>query len=167
MSSVSPCPVPTEQQPINEYQALQASWFFKWGKLDLNIYGYKLLRIWCWGLLVTGPIATVSFPWQREFLHFALASMAGSLLFVALTVAYLYTGWSHVNRRLRADSIVYEESGWYDGQTWTKTSAILDRDRLLATHEVEPTVRRIQTTFLAMGGAIALGSLVWQLDGIL
>jgi hypothetical protein len=167
MSSVSPCPVPLEQQPIHEYQELQESWFFKWGKLELNAYGYKLARIWVWGLLVTGPIATVSFPWRREFLHFALTSMGGSLLFVALVLIYLYTGWSHVDRRLRAERIAYEESGWYDGQIWTKTSAILDRDRLLAIHEVRPTIQRIQWTFGAMLGAIALGSLIWQLDRIL
>jgi hypothetical protein len=26
--SVSTCPVPTEQQPVNEYQELKESWFF-------------------------------------------------------------------------------------------------------------------------------------------
>jgi Conserved in the green lineage and diatoms 27 len=167
MSSVSDCPVPQEQQPINEYQALQQSWFFKWGKLGLLAYSYKLFKIWAWGLLVSGPIATVSFPWQKDSLHFVLAASGGSMVFVALTIIYLYTGWSHVSRRLRAESVPYEESGWYDGQIWVKTAPVLARDRLLAIHEVQPTIRRIQRTFLAMGGAIALGSLFWQIDRIL
>jgi Conserved in the green lineage and diatoms 27 len=167
MSRVSPCPVPKEQQPINEYQELQESWFFRWGKLGWLAYGYKLLRIWIIGLIITAPIATVSFPWQRQSLHFALAGLGGALVFVALTVTYLYTGWSHIASRLRAESVVYEESGWYDGQTWQKTAEILARDRLLATHEVQPVIRRIQITFLAMLGAIVLGSLIWQIPSLL
>jgi hypothetical protein len=167
MSSVSDCPVPQEQQPINEYQALQQSWFFKWGKLELLAYSYKLFKVWAWGLLVSGPIATVSFPWQQDSLHFVLAATGGSMIFVALAITYLYTGWNHVDRRLRAESVPYEESGWYDGQVWVKTAPVLARDRLLAIHEVQPTIRRIQRTFLAMGGAIALGSLFWQIDRIL
>jgi Conserved in the green lineage and diatoms 27 len=167
MSSVSPCPVPKEQQPINEYQELQQSWFFSWGKLGRSKYGYKLLRIWLFGLLITGPIAAVSFSWQRQPLYFALASMGGALLFVGLTATYLYTGWSHVDRRLRAESVVYEESGWYDGQTWTKTAEILARDRLLAIHEVQPVMRRIQLTFLAMLGSITIGAVIWQIGNFL
>jgi Conserved in the green lineage and diatoms 27 len=166
MSSVSPCPVPKEQQPINEYQELQASWFFKWGKLAIAAYGYKLLRIWLFGLVITAPIADVSFSLRREPLHFALASMGGALLFVALAATYLYTGWRHVDQRLRSDAVVYEESGWYDGQTWTKTAEILARDRLLAVHEVQPVIRRIQLTFLSMLAAIGFGSLVWFISSI-
>lgn len=166
MSSSLPCPVPKEQQPINEYQELQESWFFKWGQLTLAAYGYKLLRIWLFSSIVTGPIAAVSFPIHRELLHFVLASMGGSMLFVALTATYLYTGWVHVDRRLRAAAVVYEESGWYDGQTWTKTAEILARDRLLAVHEVQPVIRRLQLTFLSMLGAIGAGSLVWYLSSI-
>jgi Conserved in the green lineage and diatoms 27 len=167
MSSVSPCPVPKEQQPINEYQELQQSWFFSWGKLGRSEYGYKLLRIWLFGMLITGPISAVSFPWERQPLYFALAGMGGALLFVGLTATYLYTGWSHVDRRLRAERVVYEESGWYDGQTWTKTAEILARDRLLAIHEVQPVMRRIKLTFLALLGSISIGAVIWQIGSFL
>jgi Conserved in the green lineage and diatoms 27 len=166
MSSVSPCPVPKEQQPINEYQELQESWFFKWGKLTVPAYGSKLLRVWLCCLVITAPISDVSFPIWKEPLHFALASMGGALLFVALTATHLYTGWRHVDQRLRSDAVVYEESGWYDGQTWTKTAEILARDRLLAVHEVQPVIHRIQLTFLSMLGAIGAGSLVWFISSL-
>jgi hypothetical protein len=166
MPSVSPCPVPPEQQPLNEYQALQESWFFSWGKLALTQYSYKLARIWAIGLVVTGPIAAASFPWQQELWHCALAAMGGSLVFVALTLISLYSGWSHVWRRLRSEQIFYEESGWYDGQVWSKPPAVLTRDRLLASHEVQPTIRRIRFSGLVMGGAIALGGLLWQVDSL-
>jgi Conserved in the green lineage and diatoms 27 len=167
MSSVSPCPVPKEQQPINEYQALQQSWFFGWGKIDRSQYGYKMLRIWLFGMIITGPIADVSFGWQQQPLYFALAGMGGALLFVGLTTTYLYTGWSHIDRRLRAESIVYEESGWYDGQTWTKTAEILARDRLLAIHEVQPVMKRIKLTFLTLLSAIFIGMVAWQIGSFI
>jgi hypothetical protein len=167
MSSVSPCPVPKEQQPINEYQDLQTSWFFGWGKLDRSIYISKLFKIWLFGLFITLPIADVSFNWQRQFLYFAITGMGGALIFVALTAAYLYSGWSHVDRRLRSESVVYEESGWYDGQTWIKTAEILARDQLLATYEVQPVMQRIKSTFLALIGAISIGILLWQIGSFL
>lgn len=112
------------------------------------------------------PISNVSFEWQRQPLYFALAGMGGALFFVALAVAYLYSGWSHVERRLRSESVVYEESGWYDGQTWIKTVEILARDRLLAIHEVAPVMRRIKLTFLALLGTVSIGSLIWQIGGL-
>ncbi len=164
MSSISPCPVPKEQQPINEYQELQESWFFKWGKLMPLAYSYKLLRIWLFGLVITTPIADVSFPLRREPLYFVLASMGGALVFVALATIYLYSGWQHVDRRLRSEAIVYEESGWYDGQTWTKTAEVLARDRLLAVHEVQPVIWRIKLTFLTMLGVILTGSIIWLIS---
>ncbi len=167
MSSVSPCPVPKEQQPINEYQDLQTSWFFGWGKLARSTYAFKLLKIWLFGLIITMPIADVSFSWKRQSLYFALAGMGGALIFVALTAAYLYSGWSHVDRRLRSESVVYEESGWYDGQTWTKTAEILARDRLLAIHEVQPVIKRIKLTFLALLGTISIGSIIWQIGNFI
>jgi hypothetical protein len=63
--------------------------------------------------------------------------------------------------------VVYEESGWYDGQTWTKTAEILARDRLLAIHEVQPVMRRIKLTFLAMLGSILIGAVIWQIGSFL
>ncbi|MEM8714464.1 MAG: CGLD27 family protein, partial [Cyanobacteria bacterium P01_G01_bin.4] len=35
-------PVPEEQQPIREYEALRDSGFFRWATLDLSIYGRRL-----------------------------------------------------------------------------------------------------------------------------
>ena len=33
-SSLDFCPVPEEQQPVNEYEQLKESWFFRWATLD-------------------------------------------------------------------------------------------------------------------------------------
>lgn len=151
------CPVPKEQQPINEYQELQDSWFFGWVKLDLAKYISKLVWVGIWSTIVTAPLAAASFPIAKYPLQCSLWAIGGSLVFVALAAIRLYVGWLHIKNRLYDESIFYEESGWYDGQTWLKTPEILTRDRLLVSYEIQPILQRIQRTFLSLfGAAIAI-----------
>jgi hypothetical protein len=155
------CPVPTEQQPINEYQELQESWFFCWGTLDLQGYLRKLAWIWIWSWLIAGPLAAASFVPGKYPGKFVLCGAAGATIFVALTLLRLYLGWSYVRDRLQRETIFYEESGWYDGQTWTKTPEILTRDRLLVTYQIQPILRRLLRTFAALALFFCIGSLMW------
>lgn len=64
------CPVPVEQQPINEYQELKESWFFSWVTLSKWEFARKLFWIWLWSLLISSPIAAASFPPQKMTLIF-------------------------------------------------------------------------------------------------
>jgi hypothetical protein len=137
-SSVSVCPVPAEQQPINQYQELYDSWFFRWVTLDQKGYIMKLAWVWGWSWLVAGPLAAASFAPKKYFIHFFLCGTAGAGVFVALTLLRLYLGWSYVRDRLLRETIFYEESGWYDGQTWTKPPEVLTRDRLIVSYQVQP-----------------------------
>jgi hypothetical protein len=45
-------------------------------------------------------------------------------------------------------TVSYEESGWYDGQTWVKTNEVLIQDRLVGTYEVLPILNRLRTVIL-------------------
>lgn len=157
------CPVPKEQQPINEYQELQNSWFFSWGKIELPKYLAKLLWIWGFSCLLTAPVAASSFPFAKYPDRFTICTAGGGLIFVALVAIRLYLGWMYVKNRLNSEIISYEESGWYDGQTWTKTPEILTRDRLLVSYEIQPILKRIQLTFVAMMGALLVGFCWWIL----
>lgn len=161
-SSVSICPVPTEQQPINEYQELQESWFFRWGTLDLPNYIKKL--VWVWGVswMVAGPWASASFAPTRYTVQFLLCGAAGAGVFLALTLLRLYLGWSYVRDRLLKETIFYEESGWYDGQTWTKPPEILTRDRLIVSYQVQPILKRVKRTFGILILLVFGGSLIWN-----
>jgi hypothetical protein len=154
------CPVPKEQQPINEYQELQSSGFFSWGKLGLPQYISKLGWIWLWSLVVTAPVSAASYPISKYPVQFAICAAGGGIIFVMLTAVRLYLGWVYVKDRLNSETVSYEESGWYDGQTWTKTPEILTRDRLLVSYEVQPILTRIRSTFAILLGTILLGSLV-------
>ena len=157
------CPVPKEQQPVNEYQELQDSWFFGWVKLTLARYITKLIWVGIWSLIVTAPLAAASFPIEKYPLQFGILAIGGSSIFVAFAAIRLYLGWIYIKNRLYNETIFYEESGWYDGQTWQKTPEILARDRLLASYEIQPILKRIQLTFVTLLGTIIFGTALWWL----
>lgn len=81
---------------------------------------------------------------------------------VILAVMRLYLGWSYVRDRLMRPTIFYEESGWYDGQTWTKPPELLTRDRLIVTYQIQPILQRLQRTsgFLAL--LLLADAIVWS-----
>lgn len=162
-STVSACPVPTEQQPINEYQELKESWFFSWSTLDLQSYLTKLAWIWGFSWLLAGPLAAASFTPEKHLGQFVLCGAAGASLGVGLALLRLYLGWSYVRSRLLNSTVFYEESGWYDGQSWTKPEEICMRDRLIVTYEIQPILRRLQRTFGVLVVWFCVGVILWQL----
>lgn len=162
-TSVSTCPVPAEQQPINEFRELQDSWFFGWMMLGWRGYIMKLVWLWGWSWLIAGPLAAASFAPQKSGVQFFLCGAAGAGAFVVLTLLRLYLGWCYVRDRLLKETIFYEESGWYDGQTWTKPSEILTRDRLIVSYQVQPILQRLQQTFGVLLLLVLGGSLIWNL----
>lgn len=162
-SPVSICPVPHEQQPLNEYQELRESWFYSWGTRNLRGYVAPIVVLWLLSWAIAGPVAAVSFVPGKMPLQFFLAAATGACVIPALTLARLYLGWMYIRDRLHKQTISYEESGWYDGQLWTKPDTVVTRDRLLVSHEVQPILYRLQQTF---GLFLLLGlgeSLVWGL----
>jgi hypothetical protein len=166
---ISACPVPSEQQPIREYEALKESWFFGWegmeeaGTQALRPYRRKLAWAGFWGWLLAMPIALASFPWHKFPLRFCLASSLGAGLAAALVLLRLYLGWYYIRDRLNAERVVYEESGWYDGQVWDKPPEVLARDRLIATYQVTPILQQLRQSAIILGIAFAANSLCWLL----
>lgn len=161
-SSVSICPVPADQQPLNEYQELKDSWFFSWVMLERRGYSMKLAWVWVWSWLIAGPVAAASFAPNKHIVQFMLCGAAGAGVFLALTLLRLYLGWSYVHDRLLREKIFYEESGWYDGQTWKKPPEMLTRDRLLVSYQVQPILQRLKRTFGILVLFVFGGSLIWN-----
>jgi hypothetical protein len=160
-SSVSVCPVPREQQPINEYQELSESWFFRWATQSMGGYLKPILILWGLSWLVAGPVAAVSFPVSRHPVLFALSGAIGACVIPLLALLRLSLGWFYVRDRLLDETIFYEESGWYDGQTWTKPIEVLMRDRLIVTHQIQPVLLRLKRTFAVFAVLLTLGAIVW------
>jgi hypothetical protein len=149
-TSATFCPVPLEQQPLQEYQDLRESCFFRWVTLDWAVYLRKMLWIWAGSWLIVGPIAAASFSPHQHLAQFLLSGTAGAALILVLVLLRLYLGWVYIRGRLNNATVCYEESGWYDGQTWAKPLEILARDRLIVSYEIHPILQRLHRTFAGL-----------------
>jgi Conserved in the green lineage and diatoms 27 len=156
------CPVPADQLPVNEYKSLKESWFFGWSGAGLTAF---LTRLGCLGglsLLISSPIAASSFDPSETVVHFSIAAGGGSFFLVSLVLLRLYLGWSYIHRRLYCETVDYEETGWYDGQSWTKPPQELAQDRLIGTYQVLPILRRLKYCFGALCLLSGAGTGLWQ-----
>jgi hypothetical protein len=162
-SSLDNCPVPTEQQPLNEYEELKNAWLFRDTTLKLPDYMTKILWIWAWSWIVAGPVAAASFPLQKQLWQFIICGSAAATVPLVLILVRLYLGWYYIRDRLYSQQVFYEESGWYDGQTWTKPPEILMRDRLIVSYEIKPILQRLQLTFAVLVVMYLIGTIAWHL----
>jgi hypothetical protein len=157
------CPVPQEQQPVNEYEQLKRSWLFSWATLQEGKYWQKLSGLWLSIWIVTGPVAAASFLPQKHPLLFILSAIMGTTFLLSLILLRLYLGWYYIGDRLNSQQIAYEESGWYDGQVWQKTPAEITRDRLLFSYQVKPILKRLEKTAILSASLIGGSGLIWFL----
>ena len=161
-SSLENCPVPTEQQPLNEYEELKNDWLFRDSILSWGKYTKTIFWFWAWSWLVAGPVAASSFPPQKQIFNFLLCGSAAASVTVVLVLIRLYLGWYYVRDRLYSTTVFYEESGWYDGQICTKPQSVITRDRLIVTYEINPIFQRLQITFGALVLMYLIGTIVWH-----
>ena len=88
-------------------------------------------------------ISSGSIYFERNTLRYVLLSFFGSLTLPLLISLRLYLGWNHIFKRLTSEKIEYEESGWYDGQIWTKPVSLKEKESLIAELEVKPILKNI------------------------
>ncbi|KQK05145.1 hypothetical protein BRADI_2g18310v3 [Brachypodium distachyon] len=112
------CPVPPEQRPVNEYEALAASLPFSWAAGDLRLYCSRLAVTGAaFALFVGLPVAAFgSHGVSGDGVHLALGATGSGIIAVTLAVVRMYLGWAYVGNRLLSATVEYEETGWYDGQ---------------------------------------------------
>jgi len=161
-ASISICPVPQEQQPLNEYQELKESWFFSWVTLPWPQYLAKLAWVGVWSCPISVPVAAASFPPVKYPVQFVLCAAAGAGFILGLALLRMYLGWFYVRSRLDNPTVVYEESGWYDGQSWSKTPEVLLQDQLIVSYQLEPILRRLRQTFYGLTVLLVAGGIIWS-----
>ncbi|XP_014503659.1 uncharacterized protein ycf36 [Vigna radiata var. radiata] len=162
------CPVPLEQQPINEYHSLSTSFPFSWAALDAVEYASRLLVTGTsFALLLGLPVAWFgSAGAQAEPLKRLLCAASSGLFAVTLAVVRMYLGWAYVGNRLLSATVEYEETGWYDGQIWVKTAEVLARDRLLGSFSVKPVLSRLKITLVSLATSLLVCAIILiNIDG--
>nr|YP_009654389.1 hypothetical protein [Pleurostichidium falkenbergii]QCH39676.1 hypothetical protein [Pleurostichidium falkenbergii] len=137
------CPVPCDQQPINEYLLLKKSFLFSWSLSSKKSFISGMLFLFI-GLYISFGIIIHIFTITTSLVKCLLLDLLLSDLFIFLVSIRLYLGWSYILKRLMSATIFYEESGWYDGQIWVKTSNYLIQDRLIGTYQVMPFIARVK-----------------------
>lgn len=160
------CPVPLEQRPVNEFRELSESQYFRWATLKGWEFLKPLLVAFSATFLISAPTAAASYPIPDYPLQWFLISAAGATLIPFFLLIRLYLGWSYIKNRLLDTKIFYEESGWYDGQTWEKTPDFLNQDKLIVTYEVQPIIKRLQQALIFAAGVLLgliIASITWAL----
>ena len=138
----SKCPVPKEQQPLNEFIELSKSTTFSWPKSKKSLT-LVLLKFWTASFLLFLIISTGSVYFKTSIFKYILLSLLSSLSIPFLISIRLYVGWKHVFKRLNSEKVEYEESGWYDGQVWQKPLNLKEKESLIASNEVKPILKNI------------------------
>ena len=139
------CPVPFDQQPLNEFYALKESCFFSFFGFKLRQYVYSITIIVFILILLFAPIFLKVF--KVSWSNFLINEFFCIIFTLSLILIRLYLGWSYIIDRLFSATVFYEESGWYDGQIWIKTPEMLTKDRLIGTYYIVPILQRIRLTF--------------------
>jgi hypothetical protein len=161
MDSV-PCPVPEDQQPLEEYRQLLRSWFFVWPSESASRLLRSLLISWLLVLPVCLLVASGSLPLRHDPLRLVAAAAVAALLLPLLLLLRQWLGWSYVQRRLVSERVEYEESGWYDGQVWEKPLSWRQQDLLVARHQVMPVLQRLQRGLVATALLLLSGTALCQ-----
>ena len=157
----SKCPVPKEQQPTNEYIELSNSMFFSLPKSNKK-YTLVLLSIWAIFFLLFLIISSGSVYFSENNFKYILISLFSSLSVPLLISIRLLLGWNHIYKRLISEKVEYEESGWYDGQTWIKPIALKEKESLIATLEVKPILKNLVQIAAIILSLLLFGILFFQ-----
>ena len=136
------CPVPKDQQPTNEFIELSKSKIFTWPKSKKS-FSFILLKFWIGTFFIFVVISSGSVYFETSTLRYILLSFFSSLSLPFLLSIRLYLGWNHIFKRLTSEKVEYEESGWYDGQIWTKPVKLKEKESLIASLEVKPILKNL------------------------
>ena len=161
----SKCPVPREQQPTNEFLELSNSKLFALAKYNKK-FSIFLISIWLVAFLIFLIISSGSAYFNTYTLKYIILSFFGSLSIPLLITIRLLLGWNHIYKRLTAEIIEYEESGWYDGQTWIKPIELKEKESLIAFIEVKPILTNLTQVMSVIISLILIGILITQYNNI-
>ena len=144
------CPVPLNQRPLNEFNTIRNSWIISWPFLERSIFYRKLTFSW---LLITPISIIISYGsdyLRNNILELTFVSLTASLAFPILILLRQWLSWIYIYKRLNSENIEYEESGWYDGQTWEKPIDWRSKDLLIAQYQIKPILNHLELIIILL-----------------
>ena len=162
----SKCPVPKEQQPTNEFLELSNSKVFALAKTNKK-FSIILITTWLISFLIFLVISSGSTYFHTYLLRYIFLSFFGSLSVPLLITIRLLLGWNHIYKRLTSEIIEYEESGWYDGQIWSKPIELKEKESLIASIEVKPILENLTQVTSVIISFILIGIIIFQYNNII
>ncbi len=159
------CPVPLNQRPINEFNSIRNSWIISWPFLEKNIFYRKLTFSWLFIIPISLTISNGSDHLKNNISELIFVSLTASLAFPILLLIRQWLSWSYIYKRLNSENIEYEESGWYDGQTWEKPIDWRAKDLLVAQHQIKPILNHLEVILILLVSLIMF-SLLFILLGM-
>jgi len=159
------CPVPQSQRPLNEFNSIRNSWVISWPFLEKNIFYRKLTFSWFIFTPVSLTISYGSDYLKNNIFELIFISLTASLAFPIVLLMRQWLSWVYIYKRLNSENIEYEESGWYDGQTWEKPIDWRAKDLLIAQHQIKPILNHLEVVIILLISVIIF-SLLFILLGI-
>ncbi len=159
------CPVPLNQRPLNEFNSIRNSWIISWPFLERIIFYRKLTLSW---LIITPVCLTISYGsdyLKSNLFELIVISLTASLAFPVLLLIRQWLSWVYIYKRLNSENIEYEESGWYDGQTWEKPIDWRAKDLLIAQYQIKPVLNHLEVIIVVLVGVI-ISSILFILSGM-
>ena len=142
------CPVPSNQRPLNEFNSIRNSWIISWPFLERNIFYRKLILSWLFVIPISLIISYGSDYLKNNIFELILVSLTVSIAFPILLLTRQWLSWMYIYKRLNSENIEYEESGWYDGQTWEKPLDWRSKDLLIAQYQVKPILNHLEVLII-------------------
>ncbi|XP_026447351.1 protein CONSERVED IN THE GREEN LINEAGE AND DIATOMS 27, chloroplastic-like [Papaver somniferum] len=134
------CPVPFDQQPINEYQNLTSSFPYSWASTSdlVEYYSRFFVSGACFVLFIGLPVSWfgVVNP-ELQPLKCVFSALSSGLCVATIAVLHIYLAWAYVGNRLLSATVEYEETGWYDGQ-------------------VKPVLNRLKFTLVGLAASLLI-----------
>ena len=159
------CPVPQNQRPINEYKSLRNSWIISWPFLERSIFYKKLTFSWLLFTPISLIISYGSDYLKNNIFELIFTSFIASLVLPILLIIRQWLSLFYIYKRLNSEKIEYEESGWYDGQTWEKPVDWRAKDLLIAQYQIKPVLNHLEVIIVLLISVI-ISSILFILSGM-
>ncbi len=159
------CPVPLNQRPLNEFNSIRNSWIISWPFLERIVFYRNLIFSW---LIISPVFLTISYGsdyLKNNLFELIFISLTASLSFPVLLLIRQWLSWVYIYKRLNSENIEYEESGWYDGQTWEKPIDWRAKDLLIAQYQIKPVLNHLEVIIVLLISVIT-SSILFILSGM-